>query len=765
MVVGDLNEQDSPVRLLIVDDDAGIVQLLLIALMQANYYVLTADDGESALKVLEDNEIDLIISDLMMPGISGFDLLQAVRSNPETKFIPFILLTARGQNESIIKGLDLGADDYLIKPVDLSFLKARIQAKTRKPTVPIYEAVHNYRDALVYDAFIKEIEKRIVLAGQGEKAGCLATIGFYEYHDVRAKFGGFFKKIARAVNTLIEFDGTPAEIVGIDDDEQHILMLIPDMTQEQASARLEKLAKRIMKHGFVIGHDSVHLTPIIGFTPLKTGVPAETHHREARLALDLSANQLDLVPKPFIPSQQPRETADFIRKARQLPGAAFLKRYGQTMLQIALTFVLGWGVPFFIYMLFDALGIDLAGVVYIAVVCSLLFTAALIWYEGYLALKKEDLPEIGAPYPPASMIVPAYLPNEASTIMSTLNACLQVDYPVPLQIILAYNTPKPLPIEIELEAMAQRYPNLTILNVHHSTSKAQNVNAALSEVTGDFVAIFDADHQPDPDTFKRAWAWLSNGFEVVQGHCLIRNGDFSRISRLVAVEFEAIYAVSHPGRARLHDFGIFGGSNGYWRTELLRETRMQGFMLTEDIDSSIRTIREGYKIKSDPHIISRELAPTIISALWTQRMRWAQGWYQVSLRHTLPGIVSSKLNIRQKFGLFQLLLWREIYPWLSMQVIPIVAFWLWSAGTDDLRAVNWFVPIFVVTSLVTMGTGPGQIFYILRLGDPSITKHKRWIVFYLLAGFFYTEYKNLIGRVAQFKEVMGERKWHTTPRA
>jgi cellulose synthase/poly-beta-1,6-N-acetylglucosamine synthase-like glycosyltransferase len=192
---------------------------------------------------------------------------------------------------------------------------------------------------------------------------------------------------------------------------------------------------------------------------------------------------------------------------------------------------------------------------------------------------------------------------------------------------------------------------------------------------------------------------------------------------------------------------------------------MQGFMLTEDIDSSIRTIREGHKIKSDPQIISRELAPTTFSALWIQRMRWAQGWYQVSLRHTLPGIVSGKLNTRQKLGLFQLLIWREIYPWISMQIIPIVAFWLWSAGADDLRVVNWFIPIFVVTSLVTLGTGPGQIFYIVRVGHPSIIKHTRWIVFYLIAGFFYTEYKNLIGRVAQIKEIMGERKWHTTPRS
>ena len=79
-----------------------------------------------------------------------------------------------------------------------------------------------------------------------------------------------------------------------------------------------------------------------------------------------------------------------------------------------------------------------------------------------------------------------------------------------------------------------------------------------------------ADHQPQPDSFTRAWRWLSNGYDVVQGHCLVRNGAESWVARLIAVEFEAIYAVAHPGRARLHDFGVFGGSNGYWQADLLR---------------------------------------------------------------------------------------------------------------------------------------------------------------------------------------------------
>ena len=166
-----------------------------------------------------------------------------------------------------------------------------------------------------------------------------------------------------------------------------------------------------------------------------------------------------------------------------------------------------------------------------------------------------------------------------------------------------------MPVEDELREMARRDPRILPLKVENSTSKAQNVNAAMSHVTGEFVGMFDADHHPEPGAFRRAWRWLSNGYDVVQGHCVIRNGDASLVARTVAVEFESIYAVSHPGRAAMHGFGVFGGSNGYWRTSLLAETRMHGSMLTEDIDSTLRVLASGAKIASDPALVSYELAP------------------------------------------------------------------------------------------------------------------------------------------------------------
>ncbi len=99
-------------------------------------------------------------------------------------------------------------------------------------------------------------------------------------------------------------------------------------------------------------------------------------------------------------------------------------------------------------------------------------------------------------------------------------------------------------------------------------------------------------------------------------------------------------------------------------------------------------------------------------------MRWAQGWFQVSLRHLTVALRSPHLSLRQKLGLVYLLGWREVYPWVSMQMFPIIAYYATRAG--GLDKLNWVIPIFVLTTAFTLGTGPGQTVLAYALADPEI---------------------------------------------
>lgn len=444
-------------------------------------------------------------------------------------------------------------------------------------------------------------------------------------------------------------------------------------------------------------------------------------------------------------------------KARRKPAKALIPLL--TVLSIVLTFA----VPLAIMMLAYIGGADISGFVYLGLVFVLLVMSATQLAEGFAALRKNPLPPIPTePPPPATAIVAAYLPNEAATIMETLRSVLSQEYAGGLQVILAYNSPVSLPVEDDLRDLAEREPRLELLRVAYSRSKADNVNAALAIVTGEFVGIFDADHHPMDGSFARAWRWFADGADVVQGHCVVRNGDESGIARLIAVEFEQIYAVSHPGRQRLHQFGIFGGSNGYWRTQLLRETRLRSQFLTEDIDSSIRAVRLGARIVNDPDLISRELAPVTFRALWKQRMRWAQGWFEVSIRHGHSAISPSGLTPRQRYGLWMLLGWRELFPWIASLMWPTLAFFIWRDNGIDLANAP---QVFWLTTAFTLTTGPILVAFAYRLGAPEIRERTSWWWQYVFVSVIaYAELKNIIVRVAQIRHILRQDEWVVTPR-
>lgn len=113
---------------LVVDDEPDIVDLIKMSLNLANFNVTTASNGPEALKALENQKPDLILLDIMMPQMTGFEVCQKIRANESWKSIPVIMLTAKGQKEDAEKGLETGADDYIIKPFDPNELAEQVRS-------------------------------------------------------------------------------------------------------------------------------------------------------------------------------------------------------------------------------------------------------------------------------------------------------------------------------------------------------------------------------------------------------------------------------------------------------------------------------------------------------------------------------------------------------------------------------------------------------------------------------------------------------------
>ncbi|MHB1015415.1 MAG: response regulator [Desulfurivibrionaceae bacterium] len=118
--------------ILVVEDDENIQQLVGYNLAKAGFHVVYADNGEQALSLIKREKPELIVLDLMLPGINGFEICKLVRKDPKTKNLPIVMLTAKSEEDDMTAGLDLGADDYITKPFSPKILISRIKAALRR---------------------------------------------------------------------------------------------------------------------------------------------------------------------------------------------------------------------------------------------------------------------------------------------------------------------------------------------------------------------------------------------------------------------------------------------------------------------------------------------------------------------------------------------------------------------------------------------------------------------------------------------------------
>ncbi len=151
----DMEEKMDKEKILIVDDDKNICELLRLYLEKEGYETCIANDGEKAMEVYESGHFDLVLLDVMMPRVDGWEACRRIRAKGNT---PIIMLTAKGETFDKVLGLELGADDYVVKPFDTKEVVARIKAVLRR-TGRSNQNSSSTDGALVFDNLVVNITK------------------------------------------------------------------------------------------------------------------------------------------------------------------------------------------------------------------------------------------------------------------------------------------------------------------------------------------------------------------------------------------------------------------------------------------------------------------------------------------------------------------------------------------------------------------------------------------------------------------------------
>lgn len=204
-------------RLLLIEDDYDVAEMLLIYFESQDYEVLHADNGANGIELARTRFPNLILLDVMLPDMDGYDICYQLRSAGLTKYIPTLFLTQRDERASKVRGLELGADDYITKPFDIDELRLRVQGAINRAT---RENLHESRTGLPTGTMVTEELSRVEDAGEAYTSFTLAIEGFNAFTDVYGFVAGneVLNYTGNIVRTTIAEKGTPNDFIGIIDD-------------------------------------------------------------------------------------------------------------------------------------------------------------------------------------------------------------------------------------------------------------------------------------------------------------------------------------------------------------------------------------------------------------------------------------------------------------------------------------------------------------------------------------------------------------------
>lgn len=370
------------------------------------------------------------------------------------------------------------------------------------------------------------------------------------------------------------------------------------------------------------------------------------------------------------------------------------------------------------------------------------------------------------------ILIPAYMDNEQFVLKDTLEAFSKLAYKGPIKVVVVYNVKdksKTLEFENYLvenwDRKMLKNITFTIMENKNSKSKAENVNYALKQTLHDdvdYIGVFDADHQPSMDNIHKALeVFAEKNCDIVQGQCAIRNITDCFLSRIITMEFTEMYNIGHQGRVNVFGLGIFGGSNGLWKASLLRQVGMDHTMLTEDIDSSFKSLTQGAKIAYARNMESFELSPIFWDVLVKQRKRWAQGWLEVSIKYFKKSLSCKHFTFRQRIGCFLILFWRDTFVYLTFHPICIILGDLIQEG-HLFKTTN--IQISITLTMLLMGFVKSSLVFFVANKTMKNTLPKYWYIIYILFYPFYAIFMNVVHISTHLRYMTNRTEWVATTR-
>ena len=294
--MNNLAKEKTPLTVLVIEDHPDQRDLLAIVLQREGYRVVTAANGVEALEKLEVEKVQITLSDIMMPKMDGFELINRIRNNPDLKNIYLILITARIQEGDRVRGLDLGADDYITKPFSFSELLARVRVGSRVVQYQQHLEYQTHIDPLTglfnRRAFEKKLDEEFERAKRYHHHLSLLILdidNFKLINDTYGHHGGdaALIKISETLREKTRQSDFPSRYGG-----EEFVLVLPETEQDSALQVATKIHDAIRSCTFGTPNQPFRLTVSIGLSSTSNRSYAEWRQmlKDADQALYVAKN-------------------------------------------------------------------------------------------------------------------------------------------------------------------------------------------------------------------------------------------------------------------------------------------------------------------------------------------------------------------------------------------------------------------------------------------------------------------------------------------